>query len=330
MLEWRKLADLPAFTRSAALVGSTLYAIGPNKRDTVAVDLESGAVERLPAPKHHNMGATLAALGDQCLLIGSKGNVMVYDPAQHSWQSAGKLREQMVRTSTAASGGALYLFGGRQHPGLAARALRSIERFDLDTGTAVAAGTLPRPLSDCLVAARNDGTIDVLGGDYVDSGVRVGPAPETVMADWFTFDPSSGVTAEHGTAPRPLTRGGAVWACGILYLLGGDDERVASYDPATGRWQEERPLPAPGAYADAFVRGTTIVAVQGNAVSVAELSPGPATTTVAPAPATEGAEAFVVRVQGDAGPYPTREEAERMALEFLRAGLTAEIRRSES
>ena len=67
MLQWQTLGELPAFTRSAALAGGLLYAIGPNKRDTVAFDIATATVSPVPASNRHKATATLASVDDLVL-----------------------------------------------------------------------------------------------------------------------------------------------------------------------------------------------------------------------------------------------------------------------
>lgn len=326
MLQWQTLGEIPAFTRSAALAGCLLYAIGPNKRDTVAFDLAGGGASPVPASNRHKPTATLAVVDDVLVLIGSKGIVSAYDPAQRSWSDAGTLRQPMFRTGVAAVGGVLYVVGGRVHSERGAAAMRQIERFDPATGRSETVGLLPHPASDCHVAVRADGVgIDILGGDWIEGASRLGEAEATVLAEWLRFDAVSHQLSQEGELPQPVSRGGAARdAHGRLYVVGGADRAVSVFDPAAGRWQSEHPLPSTGAYADAFVMDGRLIVSQSDSVHAATLD----SSVSAPAPpvARPAGTGFVVVAGGEAGPFATREQAERVALELLRAGLSAEIR----
>ncbi len=329
MLQWQTLGKLPAFTRSAALANGVLYAIGPNKRDTVAFDIATATVSPVPASNRHKATATLASVDDLVLLIGTKGIVSAYDPEQRSWADVGTLRQPMFRTTAATAGGALYLFGGRVHSERGAAALRQVERFDLATGSSETVALLPHPVSDCHAAVRPDGVgIDILGGDWIDGASRLGDPNATVLDDWLRFDSTTHQLEEAGTLPQAVSRGAAAWvAPDRLYLVGGNDESVAMYDSAGGGWQTDRPLPSPGAYADAFVHEGRLIVSQSDSVQAAAPI-APATAPPPPQPTPLGTE-FVVIAGGEAGPFATREEAERVALELLRAGLSAEIKQRE-
>ena len=326
MLQWQTLCELPAFSRSAALVGDTLYVIGPNKRDTVAVDVRSGAVTPIPAGKHHKRTATLAAAGETLLLFGAKGVVQSYDRAARKWSDAGKLRQPMFRTSAAAVGDAVYLVGGRVHSERGARAMREIERFDIATGTSESAGLLPLTLSDCQVAVRPaDRTIDIIGGAWVEGSSIVSESKSSPQTQWITFDPATHRMTERDPLPQPVAEGAAVWdGDASLYLVGGAEQQVLVFSPASGQWESERPLPEPGSFAEAFIVDEQLIAVQSGSVHVAQLEARSAPPTNAPSQGMHRRSSLCGRA-GEAGPFATLEEAEHAALEFLRAGLSAEI-----
>lgn len=327
MLQWQTLGELPAFTRSAALAGGVLYAIGPNKRDTVAFDLASGVCSSVPPSNRHKPTSTLAAVDELLILIGTKGIVSAYDPGQRSWSDAGTLRQPMFRSAVAAVGGVVYVIGGRVHSERGAAAMRQIERFDPAAGDSETVALLPHPTSDCQVAVRPDGVgIDILGGDWIEGASRLGEPNATVLDEWLRFDASTHRLTEEGVLLQAVSRGGAVRdARSRLYVAGGNDQAVSIYDPEAGRWDTDRPLPSPGAYADAFVHEGRLIVSQSDSVQAAALDLPASEITPPPPVAPTGAE-FVVVAGGEAGPFATREEAERVALELLRAGLSAEIR----
>jgi hypothetical protein len=178
-------------------------------------------------------------------------------------------------------------------------------------------------VSDCHVAVRPDGVgIDILGGDWIEGASRLGEPNATVLAEWLRFDATTHRLVEEGELPQAVSRGGAARdAQGRLYVIGGNDQAVSIFDPGAERWDTDHPLPSPGAYADAFVREDRLIVSQSDSVHAAALD--------APAAAASVGAGFVVIAAGEAGPFATREQAERVALELLRAGLSAEIRARE-
>ncbi len=335
MIRWQTLGEVPAFSRSAALVGGVVYAIGPHKRDTVAFDLSTGQAEPIPPMANHKRSATLVAAGDTLLAVTgnrNQGVVQAYDAQTRSWSQVGTLRTQVFSTSAVAFGDGVFLIGGREHSERGAKSVSDIERYDVAGGTSELVAVLPRALSDVHVALRaNEPVIDVLGGDFVEGGrgMSFGGSEAETVSDWHGFYPETGDVRIAGTGktPRPVSEGGAVWdAHGRLYLVAGADRAVYLFDVARNSWEADRPLDEPGAYADAFLHDGRVIVIHGGKVRATDIeAASPVAPPPAPTAATSAGGGWIVRARGEAGPFATREEAEAAALGFLRQGLAAEI-----
>jgi N-acetylneuraminic acid mutarotase len=134
---------------------------------------------------------------------------------------------------------------------------------------------MPQPRATFAVATDQAGAIYAFGG--FDNGHPVDEIDK--------FTPSTGQWTAVGLAPHaflPLT--GATGPDGLIYLVAAaaaaalthqPPERLVAYDPATGRWSDLGPLPAPRLGAAVAISGNTLYVIGGahpNSKSLAGLT----------------------------------------------------------
>jgi len=156
---------------------------------------------------------------------------------------------RVMRTEAggAALGRSFYLVGGL---GPFIQTRRAVERYDAGTRTWEDVAPLPRPINHPAVVAAA-GRIWVLGG-FRPLGIR----PHGVMlARWdpldtlYAYDPASGEWSAEAPMPEPRGGGGAAYAAGAIWYVGGiNPERglaadLYRYDLAEGTWKVMPPMP---------------------------------------------------------------------------------------
>jgi len=168
------------------------------------------AVGSVPGPLSDHASATID--GKVYVVGGYDGhqispNVLVSDDGAH-YRILGALAEPVRYPAVAATGGAIYVFGGVATASGADT--RSIQKIDPGSGKVSVVGQLPAPLSHAS-AVELGGRIYVLGGFVANQ----------VTGQVLRFEPQSGTVAEAGTLPVPVTDGAVTRVGDTAYLVGG-------------------------------------------------------------------------------------------------------------
>lgn len=166
--------------------------------------------------------------GTKALLFGGTGTlgggasdrISTFDPDEPAVVS-GSLPTRRDETTAAASGGKIYVFGGRNAGGM----VDEIVRYDPQTDTSeIIDARLPSPNAGA--AAAGDGSLAYLFGGY-------GSSDEIVRFDGAT----EFVTKMNATLPGPRYGATAVWINGSAYIFGGRSSahynEILRYNPAS-------------------------------------------------------------------------------------------------
>jgi N-acetylneuraminic acid mutarotase len=134
-------------------------------------------------------------------------NVLVSDDGTQ-YRTLGTLAEPVRYPAVAATGGAIYVFGGVVNA--TGSDTRSIQKIDPGSGQVTVVGQLPAPLSHA-------GAVEVGGRIYVLGGF----VSNQVTGQVLQFDPQRGSVAPAGTLPTPVTDGAVTTIGASAYLVGG-------------------------------------------------------------------------------------------------------------
>jgi N-acetylneuraminic acid mutarotase len=159
---------------------------------------------------------TAVVVGGRAVLVGGfdgvgpQGDVWATRDGR-SFHVIAHLQQPVRYPAVAASGGAIYVFGGLisggEYDGTFSDA---IQRISLPSGTVTIAGRLPAPLAHAM-AATVGGRVFLIGGSSTN-----GPS-----AAVSRFDPATGRLHAAGRLPRPLTDAAVAVVGRTIYLLGG-------------------------------------------------------------------------------------------------------------
>jgi N-acetylneuraminic acid mutarotase len=187
-------------------------------------------------------------------LDAGTGKVQIFDPRTNSWRLGADAPFAAGACSSAVIGGEIFLAGGI----VGTTTTTAVARYDpkRDAWTTVA----PMPNGRNHAAGATDGSrFYVFGGRGIGSGD--GNSVADGFADVQVYDPArdAWTSGDGGAlAPLPQARGGtgrAVFHAGRFYVIGGETQngagatragvyqRVDVYDPQTGRWHAEAPMP---------------------------------------------------------------------------------------
>jgi N-acetylneuraminic acid mutarotase len=134
-------------------------------------------------------------------------NLLVSDDGTN-YRILGALAEPVRYPAVAASGGAIYVFGGVATASGADT--RSIQKIDPASGKVSVVGQLPSPLSHAS-AVDLGGRIYVLGGFVANQ----------VTGQVLQFDPQTATVAQAGALPAPVSDGAATTIGDTAYFVGG-------------------------------------------------------------------------------------------------------------
>jgi len=202
----------------------------------------------------------------------------IWDPATGKWASTGRLvAPRSGGTALTLSDGRVLLSGGRRTgPDGQDGPADTIEVWEPRTGAWSVAGQGP-PTADPMSLLLGDGTVLFAGGTDRTTATFY---PRDPLSGAWRFDADGGRLTAVAPMPAPRADGVAVLlADGRVLVAGGADGGVdtnggmapvvprlttsaAIYDPATDRWTETTPLPAPreGGTATLLPDGTVLVA----------------------------------------------------------------------
>lgn len=260
-LDWQRGPDLPKpwFAFTGSRLDNRIFVAGNDplgrtySLDPFGVD-DEWLLEPSTAPYYTqeegsaNLDGMLWVVGSGHLIgdAGLTGVItQVYDADAHTWSLGAALPDQRPRfaPALAVAGGTLYLFGGRTVPGPGSADFHADGwMLASDRSHWVPVAPPPVPVSDAAIATGLDGRIYLFGG--ISCG---GPGP----------------------VPGTCSRGAVV-------------DRVQAYDPATGTWTQETPLPSARYGAAAAVVGLGILVV-GGLDELPTLNPSSGVNTYPPA-----------------------------------------------
>jgi hypothetical protein len=195
----------------------------------------------MPTPRY--LLAAAAANGKIYAIGGASSNYGVglktveeYDPWNNTWTTKAPMhtgREYFAAVT--ATNGKIYAIGGigctTPECNAGQEYLNTMEEYDPDTDTWTPTSCMPAARGFTVAAEAPDGKIYVIGGannTYYTSGLLTSVVRyDTVTKTW-----------ESGTTPTPIGRhqGGAAWANGRIYLIGGQVSAVEEYNPAADTW----------------------------------------------------------------------------------------------
>lgn len=154
----------------------------------------------------------------------------VYDPRADTWTRFVPMAHPRYRLAALLFQGRVYAIGGAD----GTRALASVEVYDARTGAWHETLALPRPVEAAAAAVDAAGDVDVMGG--TDGHVVYDTLYRFTGRAWrrgaSLLQPTAGAVA----VPE---------VDGLTYVLGGAPIGAVGYDPATNRWVDVPPLPAP-------------------------------------------------------------------------------------
>jgi hypothetical protein len=212
----------PAHDAAAAVVGERILLFGggvETSSDEVQVMPVSGGdppatgiasvVGHLPTVRSDLSAVTVG--GRAYVLGGYDGEAPIASVLASSdgssFNEVASLPEPARYMAVAASGGAIYAFGGELASGAASDAIR---RVDPSSGSASVVGHLPQPLSHASAVALGS-RIYLLGGE----------AAGRVTDRIWSFDPAGGRVIPAGRLPLPVASGAAAVVGSTAYLIGG-------------------------------------------------------------------------------------------------------------
>jgi hypothetical protein len=261
---------------AVAELGGKVYVIGglAGVQTLASVEVYDPALDAwsfaapLPAPRHHaaavTVGDTLYVIGGfATILFDAVSTVYAYDPDANEWTPREPMPTARGGLAAAALDGKIYAAGGSPD----ARE-RDFAVYDpaLDAWTVLADMPTPR---NHLASAAGAGLFLALGGRGGLTGIT------NVTGAVEAFDPGTGLWSAR--APLPTPRGGiaAATAQGCVYVFGGEGNPGSPlgtfaenerFDPYTGLWESDEPMPTPRHGIGAAVLGTRI-AIPGGGTS---------------------------------------------------------------
>jgi len=159
--------------------------------------------------------------------------ILALDPGSASWRVAGRLNRGVQEPGVAVVEGRIYLLGGlilSSVPNVLPVSVSDVQVFDPATGLVETAPPLPSAASG-VAAVEVDGRIHVLGG------VRFTPYARLPSTDHYVFDRVTRSWSARSPLPHSFANGQvAAFIDGRIYVVGGGDVSVDSYDPAADTW----------------------------------------------------------------------------------------------
>ena len=211
------MGDPPSFLRSDGLAVALLLEYDP------AAD----RWRELAPPPVPRGAAVAGVVGDELLLAGgfapSQGELArldVYDFTTGTWRRGPDMAQAREHAAGAASGGRLYVLGGRADPAAATGNLVTAERFDPRTDRWKRIADLPRGHSGAAAAAVPGGVV-IAGGE----------SEAAVVAEAEAFDACTGRWRALAPMPTPRHALGGVARGRVLWTFAGSPSpRVGSSD----------------------------------------------------------------------------------------------------
>ncbi|MGK2881530.1 MAG: Kelch repeat-containing protein [Mycobacterium sp.] len=280
---WVELPQLlqPRSAGAAAVVGDNIIVTGGVGADGELLnttEIFDGGTWRLaaelPTPRQL-LGA--ASDGDRVYVVGGRGAdadlavVEVYDPATNAWSTLPNLAQPRSDLGVTVADGRLVAVGGLSND----QVLKSVVAFDLsgmtwdelpDMGTA----------RHGMAVASVDAKVYAIGGSSDSGDDNVLSTAESVEllprklqpADKWRSLPD-GPTARLMMASTVLD--GKIWVIGGM-IHGRTLQTVETFDPQTGTWTSQPPIPIPIHHATAAVFRGEVVVIGGTSDQLAEAS----------------------------------------------------------
>jgi N-acetylneuraminic acid mutarotase len=280
---WVELPPLlqPRAAAAAAVVGDRIVVTGGVDADgrlLNTTEIFDGTAWKLgePMPTPRRM---LAGTADDKLVYVAGGNngtsdlttVEAYDPAANTWMSLPDLAEPRSDFGVAVADNRLVAVGGLS----SGKVLNSVAAFDRATQTWASLPAMTTARHGMVVAAVGS-NVYAMGGS-----TGVGDGPVTSSAESLKLAPRKPQPApQWRTLPdAPTARLMMAWTVlnGKIWIAGGMRHGetlsiVQSYDPQTGVWQTEPPLPIPLNHATAATYHDEVVVIGGAVDEIAQAS----------------------------------------------------------
>jgi serine/threonine protein kinase/N-acetylneuraminic acid mutarotase len=280
---WVELPPLlqPRAAAAAAVVGDRIVVTGGVDADgrlLNTTEIFDGTAWKLgePMPTPRRM---LAGTADDKLVYIAGGNngtsdlttVEAYDPAANTWMSLPDLADPRSDFGVAVADNRLVAVGGLS----SGKVLNSVAAFDRATQTWASLPTMTTARHGMVVAAVGS-NVYAMGGS-----TGVGDGPVTSSAESLKLAPRKPQPApQWRTLPdAPTARLMMAWTVlnGKIWIAGGMRHGetlsiVQSYDPQTGVWQTEPPLPIPLNHATAATYHDEVVVIGGAVDEIAQAS----------------------------------------------------------
>ncbi|MGZ5186794.1 MAG: Kelch repeat-containing protein [Caldimonas sp.] len=214
-------------------------------------------------PGHGLNAPAAAALGRRVYVIGGfdlasnipVDRVSVYDLDTKRWSEAAPLPAPRGGHAAAVLDGRIHVIGG----GNSVSTIADHDAFDPATGRWQRLAPLPR--------SEGSPAAVVFGGKLYAIGGRSGASD---FGDVYVYDDARDAWSA-GPPIEPRGTAGAVEICGAIHLFGGESQAlgkslasVLRLDPASGRWQEQAPMPTARNFARAVRFGSAVYVVGGD------------------------------------------------------------------
>jgi serine/threonine protein kinase/N-acetylneuraminic acid mutarotase len=198
-------------------------------------------------------------------------NVEAYDPRANTWTSLPALTQGRSDLGVAIADGRLVAVGGLS----AGRVLKSVTMLDLTTNTWAPLPDMGTARHGMAVAAV-DKFVYVVGGSTDVGDSQVTSSAEAMKLAARKLQPASQWRA---VADAPTARLMSAWTVldGKIWIFGGLRagtalQTVETYDPQTGAWQTQPPLPVPLHHAAATTYRGQVVVIGGASDNIAQAS----------------------------------------------------------
>lgn len=280
---WTELPPLlqPRAAAAAAVVGDRIIVtggVGPDGKLVNSTEIFDGTSWKLGAPIPTPRQMAGAASDDNLVYVlgGTNGTsdlatVETYDPASDTWTSLPELPGRRSDLGVAYADGRLVVVGGMS----AGQVLKSVVALDLITQSWNGLPDLGTARHGMAVAGVGK-NVYAIGGS-----TGVGDDQITASAEALKLAPRKPQPApEWRSLPdAPTARLMMAWTVfdGKIWIAGGIREgetlqTVESYDPQTGAWQAQPPLPIPLHHATAAAYRGEVVVIGGATDIIAEAS----------------------------------------------------------
>lgn len=238
--EWSIRNDIPSVIGSNSInVGGDIYIIGGSDSNTAyKFNISTGANELIAPIPHYRTNKQLAYHGGKIYAIGGNvsnaiyANNQIYDIATNTWTQGTPIPLQRNMAACLVKNDKIYVICGASGPNLHSN-INSVYDISTDSWTTLAPAPYGGQMGTYVVV---DNTLHIIG-----LYTGTGSTNNIHMIYNIEYDSWS-----IGT-PLPSSR---IYSVGCLFrkeiwvIAGINSDKVTVYNPVSGEWREEDPLPA--------------------------------------------------------------------------------------